>query len=78
MVSPVWWVIGGVWAAGVSIDEVPNLVKFLDQTANDLHKDPLEDSAIKAYRPTPQSTATLAGTPTAPEGGTGTPTPRNE
>lgn len=61
-----------------TIDEVPNLVKFLDQTANDLHKDPLEDSAIKAYKPTPQPTATLAGTPAAPEGGTGTPTPRNE
>jgi len=54
-----------------TIDSVPELVSFLHQTANDLHKDPLVDSSIKT--PTPTATSTFTATPTdVPEA---TPTP---
>jgi len=54
-----------------TIDQLPDTIEFLNQTANDLHQDPLHDSSIKT--PTVTATATLKAT--ASQTTTVTPTP---
>ncbi|MEA3438919.1 MAG: extracellular solute-binding protein [Chloroflexota bacterium] len=50
-----------------TIDKVPELVKFLHQTANDLHEDALKDSSIKISTPTPDTTRTPESTQASPK-----------
>jgi ABC-type glycerol-3-phosphate transport system substrate-binding protein len=50
-----------------TIDKVPELVKFLHQTANDLHEDALKDSSIKVPTPTPDTTLTPESTQETPK-----------
>ena len=44
-----------------TLDQLPDMVAFLHQTANDLHTNPLKDSSIKT--PTPSATPTIEATP---------------
>ena len=48
-------------------DSIPELVTFLDQTANDLHENPLKDSRAKSITSTPEGTITPTGSPPAPQ-----------
>lgn len=48
-------------------DSIPELVTFLDQTANDLHENPLKDSRAKSITATPEGTITPTGSPPAPQ-----------
>jgi len=51
-----------------TIDQIPNLVEFLNETANDLARDPLKDSSIKSSTktPMPERTATVDAAKTSP------------
>jgi ABC-type glycerol-3-phosphate transport system substrate-binding protein len=55
---------------------IPELVTFLNKTANDLHEDPLKDSQTISATPTPKGTSTPTGVkPTPSDAELLTPTP---